>query len=295
MSKPKYNNEAHENRIHSSLLIPYSLYHNIIPDYFSFAPLHKHDEFEINIIYEGIGDFTCEDSRIRAYKGDILIMPCNKLHSIGAYDNYRLVFDTFIFNPEMLGINLKDRATSEAILPFITGEYDVFHIPTTAPYYSEAEASLAQIINSCQKNNAINDVIVKSELLKFISVISMNHTVEVSYEKDINYFDLIKPCIEYINENYMHDITVEKLSEITNLSKSYFMNCFKKAVGYSAIDYVSQVRIKKACDYLLSSDKNISDIAFLCGFNNLSNFNRQFKALNQMTPKEYKAYRTRQE
>ena len=295
MSKPKYNNVSYENRIHSSKLIPYSLYHNAIPDYFASAPLHRHEEFEINYIYEGIGEFTCEDAKFRAYKGDIVLLPCNQLHSIAAVDDYRLVFDTLIINPDMLGGFLHDRATNEAVFPFLTGEFNVIQIPTTVPYYQEAAATLDNIIAACKKNNAINDVILKSELFKFIAIISTYHTIQTSLNSNINCFDMIKPRIEYINDNYMHEVTVEMLADACKLSKSYFMNCFKKAIGYSAIDFLTQVRVKSACDYLLTSDYSVSIIAYECGFNNLSNFNRQFKALTQMTPKEYRAYRNRQE
>lgn len=289
------NNESYENRVHSSLLVPFSLYHNIIPDYFAIAPLHKHKEFEINIIYEGIGIFTCEETQIQAYKGDIVIMPCNKLHSVTAFEDYRLVFDTFIFNPDMLGAFLQDRATQEVIRPFILGEYDIFHIPSTASFYKETERALLRIIDEFQKNNAISDVIIKSELLNFITAICIKPSVSLTQEKKIKYFEAIKPCVEYINENYMHDITIEDLAKISNLSKSFFMVTFKNVMGYSAIDYTVQVRIKNACDYLLTTDMNIADIAYACGYNNLSNFNRQFKSLIRMSPKDYRTFRTGQE
>ena len=104
---------------------------------------------------------------------------------------------------------------------------------------------------------------------------------------------MIRPAIEYINDNFSEAVTVEKLAEITHISKSYFMRLFKETAGVGAIEYLSQLRIKKVCEILLKTDKTAAEAAFECGFRNISNFNRQFRKFAGCTPKEYrKAYRT---
>ena len=66
------------------------------------------------------------------------------------------------------------------------------------------------------------------------------------------------------------------------------MGCFKNATGIGAIEYICQLRIKKACEMLRDYEDNISDIAAQCGFSNLSNFNRHFKKQLGITPSEYR-------
>ena len=66
------------------------------------------------------------------------------------------------------------------------------------------------------------------------------------------------------------------------------MGCFKKAVGLGAIEHLAQLRVNAACEALTDTDKAISDIALDCGYNNLSNFNRQFKKITGSTPNEYR-------
>ena len=85
----------------------------------------------------------------------------------------------------------------------------------------------------------------------------------------------------------MEKITIEQLANTAHMSKSYFMGTFKKQVGMGAINYINQLRIKSACELLRSKNQNVSEIAFSCGFTNLSNFNRQFRRQIGITPKEY--------
>ncbi len=99
---------------------------------------------------------------------------------------------------------------------------------------------------------------------------------------------IIRPAIEYMNENIGEDITIELLADTVHLSKSYFMRCFKKTVGIGAIEYLAQLRVKKVCALLCETDMTASEAAFGCGFRNLSNFNRRFKEIMGCTPCEYR-------
>ena len=65
------------------------------------------------------------------------------------------------------------------------------------------------------------------------------------------------------------------------------MRCFKNAVGIGAIEHLAQIRINAACEALSDGGKQIADIAFSCGYGNLSNFNRQFLKRVGCSPKEY--------
>lgn len=97
---------------------------------------------------------------------------------------------------------------------------------------------------------------------------------------------------EYINEHYHEKLTIAQLANISSLSKSYFMYCFRKYAGISAVEYINQLRIKTACELLNAGGKNISEIAYACGFTNLSNFNRQFRSQMGLSPTEYRRHET---
>ena len=66
------------------------------------------------------------------------------------------------------------------------------------------------------------------------------------------------------------------------------MNRFKEYVGLSAIEYITHFRIEKACKELAGTNKSVMEIAFECGFSNLSNFNRQFRRIAGCSPTKYR-------
>lgn len=100
------------------------------------------------------------------------------------------------------------------------------------------------------------------------------------------------PIFDYISENYSENITLETLSRVTNLNKSYLCRVFKKATGRTVIDYINFVRICKA-EKLLKTDMNISDVAYQVGFSTLSHFNHIFKRYNRCPPSEYRKMQNR--
>ena len=66
------------------------------------------------------------------------------------------------------------------------------------------------------------------------------------------------------------------------------MKLFKKATGVTCVDYINGVRLSQAANHLLVTSSSIIDVALGVGYNNVSYFNRQFKAVYNVTPKEYR-------
>ncbi len=87
----------------------------------------------------------------------------------------------------------------------------------------------------------------------------------------------IREIIDYINQHYAENLTIEKLSELMGYSKTHFMTIFKQHTGTSCTEFIIQARLNAACEELRNSVKPVLEIATTVGFNNLSNFNRQFK------------------
>ena len=81
----------------------------------------------------------------------------------------------------------------------------------------------------------------------------------------------LRPVLAYIQEHFADPITIEELARLSHLSKSYFMSCFKQTFGLGAVEYLTQLRIKAACEALRSTTRSVSEIAYDNGFRNLSN------------------------
>ena len=278
-----------EKRRHSTETVPFSYYSSKIPDYFPSVPIHWHNEFEINRIIEGSGEFLWGDKRYSCKAGDIIIIPPDTLHTIYLTTSNSLHYDTLVFNSSMLYSNIGERSYNELILPLISGKIAVFpKIDSNIPLYKDLITFTDLVFKHAKDSRAINDILLKSELLHIFGIIFENSLyckVNISSKSILH---ILRPALEYIRNNYNRDTTIDELANICHISSSHFMGCFKNATGIGAIEYICQLRIKKACEMLRDYEDNISDIAAQCGFSNLSNFNRHFKKQLGITPSEYR-------
>lgn len=98
----------------------------------------------------------------------------------------------------------------------------------------------------------------------------------------------IELVLNYIHSHYQSDISVAELAELSYLSLSGFHRLFRRHTRMTLTDYVARLRIGEACSLLISTEQSIAYISDLVGYANLANFNRQFKALKLVTPREFR-------
>lgn len=92
----------------------------------------------------------------------------------------------------------------------------------------------------------------------------------------------------YIQSNYLNKIKITDVASLARMNDSAFSHYFKKRTGYSFTDFINLLRLNHAAKQILYQHKNIADICFDSGFNNLSNFNRMFKKWKGDTPLQYR-------
>ena len=98
----------------------------------------------------------------------------------------------------------------------------------------------------------------------------------------------LKNVLFFIRNNYDSPITLSDMAEAAGMSPKYFCYFFKDMTAKSPIEYLTGYRIEKASRKLLNSDLSVTDIAFSCGFNDLSYFIKTFKAIKGITPNRYR-------
>ncbi|MFV0483277.1 MAG: AraC family transcriptional regulator [Bacteroidales bacterium] len=92
----------------------------------------------------------------------------------------------------------------------------------------------------------------------------------------------------FINDNYTEEIRLSQLAEMVGMTSSSFSRFFKLRTGKGLTDYIIEVRLGHASRLLVDTQMTISELAYRCGFNNLSNFNRIFRKHKQCSPKEFR-------
>lgn len=280
--------ENKEHKEHINEYKPFSYYKCNIPGFFLNVPLHWHSEMELNYILEGCVEFICGDEKITAQAGDIVVILPDMLHSVSRSGASQCMYDTLVFGASMLGGQDTDRSAAMFIRPLGTNCGIHSHISSEHPYYAELRTSIEQIFSCAKGDSAILDILLKSELMRLLWLLYESGSIYCISPGSAENSALLRSAIQYINSHYSENITIDMLAEITHLSRSYFMSCFRKAAGIGAIEYVNQVRAKSAVRLLEESSRSIAEIAFECGFRNLSNFNRQFKSIAGITPSEYR-------
>jgi AraC-like DNA-binding protein len=100
--------------------------------------------------------------------------------------------------------------------------------------------------------------------------------------------DRMDKILKYVFDNFNQEILLTSAAEMTNMNKQAFCRYFKNRTQKTFVTFINEVRIGHACKLMAQTDQQISELAYSCGFNSLSNFNKFFKLAKGVTPKEYK-------
>ena len=110
----------------------------------------------------------------------------------------------------------------------------------------------------------------------------------ISFFKSVNRTDAIQAAEQYIQNHYASNLTVTNIARAVGLSKSYLLHKFSEQTGVPPIIYLNRYRVEKAVELLENSSLNISEIAYICGFNNIVTFNRNFVKIHNVSPSKYR-------
>jgi len=105
-------------------------------------------------------------------------------------------------------------------------------------------------------------------------------------QKDVERIDKV---YQYVINNYAKKIKLEDVASIANMTPTSFCKYFRNRTQKTFINFVNEIRIGYACKLLCDENLSVSEICYECGFNNFTNFNRNFKAFTKTSPTEFRA------
>jgi len=103
--------------------------------------------------------------------------------------------------------------------------------------------------------------------------------------EEANKFETV---FNHIQSNFLSKIKISEVASIISMNDSAFSHYFKKRTQNSFTDFINEMRLNHAAQLILTQQKNIAEICFESGFNNLSNFNRMFKKWSGITPLQFR-------
>jgi AraC-like DNA-binding protein len=99
----------------------------------------------------------------------------------------------------------------------------------------------------------------------------------------------IETIYRFLKDNYQRKIRIDEVADLVNMSVISLSRLIKQSTGKSFIEFLIEVRLGSATRQLIESNKNVTQICYDCGFNNISNFNRIFKKYRNCTPTEFRS------
>ena len=99
---------------------------------------------------------------------------------------------------------------------------------------------------------------------------------------------IVKQAAAFIDENYFEELTLSSLAKQFNVESSYFSRVFRKEIGENLMLYIYKTRIEKAKEYMQKSNVNLTEIAFMVGYDDYTYFNKVFRKVMGMSPRDYK-------
>lgn len=133
-----------------------------------------------------------------------------------------------------------------------------------------------------------SSLMLKASLLRLISFFLDNNIIDKINLYTTDTIHSLNTILDYIENNYDKDISVEDLSKMVHLQPNYFIRMFKKNIGSTPIRYINTRRITEAKRLLNSTNLTMSDICNQIGTNDIHYFSRLFKQYTGFTPSFYK-------
>jgi AraC-like DNA-binding protein len=252
---------------------------------------HFHPEYEIHLIVATTGKMFVGDHIGSFAPGNLVLMGPNLPHN--------WVSDV----PE--GETIEQR---NLVVQF--GQEFVAHCMESFPEWRQVEALLAAsrrgVSFDAQTSAAIRPLFLElldarglRRIVLFMSMLEVLVSAQdtellasPAYQADPTGFAAtrINHALSYIGKNLSSELRESDLAQLAGQSVSAFSRYFRRHTGMPFVQYVNRMRINLACQLLMDAELSVTDICYKVGFNNLSNFNRQFLIAKGMAPSKFRRY-----
>lgn len=270
---------------------------DILPQFYPY--LHRHKEAQLIWILRGEGTLIAENAMHTFGPDDIFLIAPNQAHVFknanpidkGPIANDSIHTISVFYDPGGHLANFLSLPEMAQLNAFLSTYRNGFKVPRQ--YFSIVSSRISKL----KESNNIDQMLHFLHLLRIfcrmnpkpehLSTHGKTHLTDGDGLRMGNIYD-------YILRNYQDTLTLEEVAAEAHLTPQAFCRYFKKHTGVTFVSFLNEMRVNQACKKLTSGQyDSISIVAYNCGFNSITNFNRVFKNVAGVSPKEYlKRYRS---
>lgn len=245
-------------------------------------PMHWHEAMEILFCLNGEVTIHVDHETITLTHNQLIVFDSREVHSIHSGSNLYMFLCIHV-----------DKKQLSVYCP----DLELYHIRCRPVPLDDPKSTqyihLCQLAHDLTRTNIEDEstsamrsdgtaLLMLADMIRYFSVYSPPGTAVPQKQPN----DTIREIITYVNEHYMEKITLDEMAAQTGFSREYFCRFFKQHMGITFLRYLNEVRISHAGRLLTTTGLPVSEVMNESGFTNQTIFNRLFKELYGMTPRQ---------
>lgn len=258
--------------------------------YFS-TPWHYHPEYEIVLVLESTGKRFVGSSITDFKEGDLCMIGSYLPHY---YRNEEEFYTKdYKFKAKSLVIHFLEDFMGDKFLQLPESQAIKALLERSKRGLSFGEKTVAKVTPKFKNLPHLTGMERLLEMVSILKILSESEdkqdltTNPISLRNEVDSARMNK-VFEFVMLKYQEEIQLKDVADLANMSESAFSRYFKKRTRRTFTQFLAEIRIEHACKLLMVDKLSVAEISFESGFNNLSNFNRQFKAIKKITPLTYR-------
>lgn len=249
---------------------------------------HYHEYIEILFGVDCDLKIAINDKSYPLTDGDLIIVNSMESHSVGCLRKERNTYIVVKFSPQQIYTSEQSLFELKYLIPFIINNPETNRrIPNEALQETHVPDALKTILHEWQTKEYGYELAMRTKIMEtLLWVLRFWKQNNIAMTQD-NVPPMLLKAVPYISA-HLSEVTAESTADYCGYSCTYFSELFKKAMHIHFRDYVLKLRISKAEHLLLSTNDDITEIAFSVGFSTSSHFIKQFKSVTGITPLQYR-------
>jgi AraC-like DNA-binding protein len=251
-------------------------------------PIHSHEEMELNLILNAPSAKRFIGNHIEEIGGmELVLLSPNLPHgwATHACKSQAIREVTIQFQKDLFPDGFLNKSQLASIRKMI--EYSQRGLL----FSPETIETLAPRILSLDKRNGFDSILELYSILYDLSV-SGNFRMlsDAGFTREVYSYDSrrLERVFIYMNDNFKKEIALSEVSKLANMPKSSFSRFIKVRTGLTFTESLTEIRLGHVSRMLVNGTQSVAEIAYYCGFNNMSNFNLVFRQRKGCTPSEFR-------